>query len=222
MTGIGAAFLAPERLAERGLTPSSLTYAPTGERVASAARLRELRATDPGGLVIIKLLDEDDPADRELLLRSLTFPGAIVASDAMPLTWTGPAPDPLSLAAARGPRSRTRGPRARSRRALRLLTRDAGGPLSLTEALASAACSRRGCWTTAVPAMRRKGRLPPAATPTSSCSTRPRSATRPPTATAPGRRPGSGTSWSTARSWCATATSWPDALPGQPVRADPR
>ncbi|HEY5018943.1 MAG TPA: D-glutamate deacylase, partial [Streptosporangiaceae bacterium] len=27
MTGIGAAFLAPERLGERGLTPSSLTYA---------------------------------------------------------------------------------------------------------------------------------------------------------------------------------------------------
>ena len=32
MTGIGAAFLAPERLGERGLVPTSLTYAPTGER----------------------------------------------------------------------------------------------------------------------------------------------------------------------------------------------
>ena len=74
MTGIGAAFLAPERLSERGLSPSSLTYAPTGERVASASRLRELRATDPGGLVIIDLLNEDDPADRALLMRSLTFP----------------------------------------------------------------------------------------------------------------------------------------------------
>src|SRR5690242_14270191 len=75
MTGIGAAFLAPERLSERGLSPSSLTYAPTGERVASASRLRELRATDPGGLVIIDLLNEDDPADRALQMRSLTFPG---------------------------------------------------------------------------------------------------------------------------------------------------
>ena len=37
MTGIGAAFLAPERLGERGLTPSSLTYAPTG----GARRQRE-------------------------------------------------------------------------------------------------------------------------------------------------------------------------------------
>ena len=43
MTGIGAAFLAPERLGERGLSPSSLIYAPTGERVASLDRLRELR-----------------------------------------------------------------------------------------------------------------------------------------------------------------------------------
>jgi N-acyl-D-aspartate/D-glutamate deacylase len=49
MTGIGAAFLAPERLAERGLTPLSITYAPTGEEVSSAARLNELRAADPGG-----------------------------------------------------------------------------------------------------------------------------------------------------------------------------
>ena len=49
MTGIGAAFLAPERLGERSLAPSSLTYAPTGERIASEARLRELRRADPGG-----------------------------------------------------------------------------------------------------------------------------------------------------------------------------
>src|SRR3984885_9988661 len=53
MTGIGAAFLAPDRLAARGLTPRAIVYAPTGERVASAARLRELRAADPGGLAII-------------------------------------------------------------------------------------------------------------------------------------------------------------------------
>ena len=74
MTGIGAAFLAPERLGERGLVPSSLTYAPTGERIGSEGRLRELRQSDPGGLVIIDMLSEDDPADRALLMRSLTFP----------------------------------------------------------------------------------------------------------------------------------------------------
>jgi hypothetical protein len=113
MTGIGAAFLAPERLGERGLSPSSLTYAPTGERVASADRLRELRATDPGGLVIIDLLSEDNPADRALLMRSLTFPGAVVASDAMPLTWTAPPADPQAWPYRR-PRSPIPARRARS------------------------------------------------------------------------------------------------------------
>src|SRR4029077_5944113 len=132
MTGIGAAFLAPERLGERGLSPSSLTYAPTGERVASGGRLRELRATDPGGLVIIDLLNEDDPADRALLMRSLTFPGAVVASDAMPLTWSGPA-DPLAWPP--GPTAITH-PRTAGTfgRAIRLLTRG-NQALSLAQAL---------------------------------------------------------------------------------------
>jgi N-acyl-D-aspartate/D-glutamate deacylase len=157
MTGIGAAFLAPERLGERGLSPSSLTYAPTGERIASEARLRELRQADPGGLAIIELLDEDDPGDRQLLMRSLTFPGAIVASDAMPLTWTGPAPGPLSwpLPGTAITHPRTAGTFSR---ALRLLTRG-DRPLSLTEALSK--CSLRPALLLQdhVPAMRRKGRL---------------------------------------------------------------
>ena len=106
-----------------GPAPSSLTYAPTGERVASADRLRELRATDPGGLVIIDLLSEDDPADRALLMRSLTFPGAVVASDAMPLTWTAPPADPQAwpLPPTAITHPRTAGTFSR---ALRLLTRE--------------------------------------------------------------------------------------------------
>jgi N-acyl-D-aspartate/D-glutamate deacylase len=92
-TAIGAAFLAPERLHERGLAPSSLTYLPTGERVADAGRLAELRGLDPGGLVIIRLLDDDDPVDRATLRRSLQFRDAIVASDAMPVSAVG-TPDP--------------------------------------------------------------------------------------------------------------------------------
>lgn len=157
MTGIGAAFLAPERLGERGLSPSSLTYAPTGERIASEARLRELRQADPGGLVIIELLDEDDPADRRLLMRSLTFAGAIVASDAMPLTWTGPAPDPLAWPL---PRTAVTHPRTAGTfsRALRLLTRD-GGPLSLSAALSKCSLQPAALLQDRVPAMRRKGRL---------------------------------------------------------------
>jgi len=162
MTGIGAAFLAPERLGERGLTPSSLTYAPTGERVASEARLRELRQTDPGGLVIIRLLDEDDPADRQLLMRSLTFPGAMVASDAMPLTWTGPAPDPLAWPL---PETAITHPRTAGTfsRALRLLTRagasGAAGPLGLAEALGKCSLRPARLLQRRVPAMRRKGRM---------------------------------------------------------------
>jgi N-acyl-D-aspartate/D-glutamate deacylase len=159
MTAIGAAFLAPERLAERGLTPSSLTYAPTGERVASEARLRELRQADPGGLAIFALLDEDDPTDRSLLLRSLTFPGSVVASDAMPLTWTGPGlkSDP---AAWPPPATAITHPRTAGTfsRAVRLLTRGAK-PLGLAQVLSKCSLEPARLLEDRVPAMRRKGRL---------------------------------------------------------------
>jgi N-acyl-D-aspartate/D-glutamate deacylase len=164
MTGIGAAFLAPERLGERGLSPSSLTYAPTGERVAGAERLRELRASDPGGLVIIDLLSEDDPADRALLMRSLTFPGAVVASDAMPLTWTVPPADPQAwpLPPTAITHPRTAGTFSR---ALRLLTRDGPhgphGLLGLGAALAKCSLEPARLLQDRVPALRGKGRLQP-------------------------------------------------------------
>ena len=159
MTGIGAAFLAPERLGERGLSPSSLIYARTGERVASADRLRELRNADPGGLAIIELLREDDPGDRELLMRSLTFPGSVVASDAMPLTWTGPRADPPAWPL---PRTAITHPRTAGTyaRALRLLTRD-GGPFTLAEALSKCSLGPAQVLQDRVPGLRRKGRLQP-------------------------------------------------------------
>jgi len=156
MTAIGAAFLAPERLGERGLVPSSLTYAPTGERVASETRLRELRQADPGGLAIIELLNEDDVADRRLLMRSLTFPGAVVASDAMPLTWTGPAnPQAWPPAAGAITHPRTAGTFSR---AVRLLTRG-DEPLSLAQALSKCSLQPARLLEERVPAMRRKGRI---------------------------------------------------------------
>jgi hypothetical protein len=168
MTGIGAAFLAPDRLPERDLTPPDLTYTRTGEQVASAERLRELRATDPGGLAIVKIMDEDDPVDRALLLRSLTFPGAVVASDAMPLTWTGPVPDPMAWPLPDGAitHPRTVGTYART---LRMLACDAGsagpvgecGPLGLTETLRRSSLRPAQLLEEHVPAMRRKGRLQP-------------------------------------------------------------
>jgi N-acyl-D-aspartate/D-glutamate deacylase len=107
--------------------------------------------------VIIHQLDENDPGDRDLLMRSLTFPGAVVASDAMPLTWTGPEPDPLAWPLPPGAITHPRTAGTFSR-ALRLLTRDGAG-LGLAEALAK--CSLRPAQILGehVPAMRRKGRL---------------------------------------------------------------
>ena len=157
MTGIGAAFLAPDRLAARGLTPTSIVYAPTGEQVASAARLSELRAADPGGLAIIRQLDDDDPDDQAVLLRYLTFPGSVIASDAMPLTWTGAVREPSSwpLPAAAFTHPRTAGTFARS---IRTLGRDGGG-LSLPEILAKCSLHPAALLQDRVPAMRRKGRV---------------------------------------------------------------
>jgi cytosine/adenosine deaminase-related metal-dependent hydrolase len=157
MTGIGAAFLAPERLHERDLKPTDLTYAGTGEQVASQDRLRELRASDPGGLAIIRHLNEDDPADLAVLLRSMTFPDAIVASDAMPLTWTGPVPDPLTwpLPDTAFTHPRTAGTFSR---ALRILGAQ-NGPLGLIETLRRSSLLPARLLEPCVPGMRRKGRL---------------------------------------------------------------
>jgi N-acyl-D-aspartate/D-glutamate deacylase len=106
--------------------------------------------------VIIDLLREDDPADRALLMRSLTFPGAVVASDAMPLTWTAPPADPriwpLPPTAITHPRTA-----GTFSRALRLLTRE--GPLSLAEALAKCSLEPARLLQDQVPALRQKGRL---------------------------------------------------------------
>ncbi|QNA93128.1 amidohydrolase family protein [Microbacterium sp. Se63.02b] len=88
-TAIGAFFLAPEKLAGLGITPRSLVLVDTGERIADEARLREVRATDPGATCIVTFLDEADPFDRAHLHRALAYPDAIVASDAMPISWAG-------------------------------------------------------------------------------------------------------------------------------------
>jgi len=84
-TGLSASFLAPEKLASRGLTPRSLVVDATGERIASEERLRALRASDPGARVIVEFLDEAVDADRLILQRSLAWPDTIIASDAMPI-----------------------------------------------------------------------------------------------------------------------------------------
>ena len=84
-TGVGAFFLAPERLSVWGLTPSSLVLLPSGERIADEARLRQVRSETPGMSCIVEYLDEGDPRDVALLEQALAFPDTVVASDAMPV-----------------------------------------------------------------------------------------------------------------------------------------
>jgi cytosine/adenosine deaminase-related metal-dependent hydrolase len=159
-TAIGAAFLAPERVRERFRGPRSITYLPTGERVADDARLRELRATDPGGLVIAEFLDETDPHDLALLRRSLIFPDAIVASDAMPPLWTGAARADLAewpLPPQVVTHPRTAGTFSRALR----LWREEGTPL--IDAIRRTTLLPARVLEAAVPAMRNKGRVRPGA-----------------------------------------------------------
>jgi cytosine/adenosine deaminase-related metal-dependent hydrolase len=159
-TAIGAGFLAPDRLRERFRDTTSITYLRTGERIADDARLRELRATDPGGLVIAELLDESEPAEAALLRRSLAFPDAIVASDGMPPLWTGTAA--MDLTAWPLPPEAVTHPRTAGTfgRALRLW-REEGA--ALMDAVRRATLLPAEVLEAAVPAMRRKGRLQPGA-----------------------------------------------------------
>src|SRR5262245_27741615 len=83
-TAIGAAFLSPAGLERWEIGPSSIVLLGSGERVASAARLEQLRADEPGAPCLVEFLDERDPIQAALVRRSLEFSDVIVASDAMP------------------------------------------------------------------------------------------------------------------------------------------
>jgi N-acyl-D-aspartate/D-glutamate deacylase len=156
-TAIGAAFLDPELLPRWELTPRSIIYLPTGERVADVARLRELRADDPGGLAIIEMLREDDPADRDLLDRGMLGPDTMVASDAMPLLHDGQPVDdsawPLPPGTVTHPR--TAGTFART---LRRYVRE-DGTMDVSEAIRRSATLPALALQDMSPDMRRKGRL---------------------------------------------------------------
>jgi len=145
-TGIGADFFAPERFARLGTPTTALTYLPTGERVASLARLDELRSADPGGLCIFEYLDPTSPDDLRLLLTSVTLPGGVIASDAMPLTGT-----PEGAVA----HPRSAGTFART---LRWLVRELG-VFTLPEALSKMSFEPARLLQDAVPALRAKGRV---------------------------------------------------------------
>lgn len=95
-TAISADFLAPERLRERDLKPESIVYTRTGERLQSVAELRTLRSEDPGAIVHVHYLDESDPKHLTLLDSAIEFPKSILASDAMPVTWSDERLDPYA------------------------------------------------------------------------------------------------------------------------------
>jgi N-acyl-D-aspartate/D-glutamate deacylase len=124
-TAVGAAFIDPERLRMKGLTPSSVVLLESGERIADEARLRAVRANDPGAPCLLELWDERIPAQAAMLTRALAFPDAIVASDAMPVYWPNGSHEstewPLPPGGATHPR--TAGTFAK---ALRLMVRESG------------------------------------------------------------------------------------------------
>lgn len=156
-TVVGAAFLAPEVLHRMAITPSSLTYLPTGEQIADAHRLQQLRETDPGGLVVVHFLDEKNPADIAVLDRSFQLTDTAIATDAIAPMEPGGAvagdqwPPPAGLIA----HPRTAGSYART---LRWLVRERG-VLTLPEALRRSSLLPAQILTAAVPAMQRKGRI---------------------------------------------------------------
>ncbi|GAA0923664.1 amidohydrolase family protein [Nonomuraea longicatena] len=159
MTGVGAAFLAPELLHRRGLTPHSLGVLGRPGRVADEAELRALRADSPGSSVFVHLLDEDDPAQFDHIRRALLFPDTAVATDAAPLLWRSGAGDPLAwpLAPDAVTHPRTAGTYGRT---LRRLVRE-DGVLSLQEAVRRCTLVPADVVGSGVPAMRRKGRVQP-------------------------------------------------------------
>jgi N-acyl-D-aspartate/D-glutamate deacylase len=156
-TGVGAAFLAPEKLHRFGIEPKDITYLPTGERIADADRLAELRATNPGGLCVIDYLREDDPDDQAKLMRAVTLEDTAVASDAMPLIIGGERdlstqwpPDPAAIA---HPRSMGCFARAVGR-----LTRERG-VFTLPEAVRRCTHLPARILEETAPAMKAKGRV---------------------------------------------------------------
>ncbi|MEU6998016.1 amidohydrolase family protein [Nonomuraea sp. NPDC046570] len=161
MTGVGAAFLAPELLHRRGLTPHSIGLLGAAGRLSGEAALREAREREPGAAAFVHLLDEDDPAQFAFIERALAFPDAAVATDAVPLLWRSGVADPLEwpLPPAAVTHPRTAGTYGR---ALRMLVREQG-VLSLPEVVRRCTLVPADVVGAGVPAMRRKGRLQPGA-----------------------------------------------------------
>lgn len=156
-TAVGATFLAPERLPSWGMDASRIVMLDSGERVSDTARLRELRRVDPGAPCIVEFLDESRPDHLALLRRSMAFPDAVVASDALPVRWAGGRREssewPLPPGGATHPRTA-----GTFTRALRMMVRESGA-WSWLEAFRRCALLPARVVAEVAPAARRKGHL---------------------------------------------------------------
>lgn len=156
-TAIGAYFLDPDRLPRWGITPRNLIMLSTGERVEDAAQLAHLRRTDPGAPCIVEFLDEQSPDDAALVLRSLEHPGAIVASDAMPVLWDDGTSETRTWPLPEGGRTHPRTAGTYSK-ALRLMVRERGA-WSWAEAFRRCSYLPSRVLDEVAPSMRLRGRL---------------------------------------------------------------
>ncbi|MEU9969154.1 MULTISPECIES: amidohydrolase family protein [Streptomyces] len=158
MSSIGSDYFHPDRLHVLGATgtPQDVIYAPTGETVASVARLLELRATDPSGLAFIKLFDEEKFADR--IARICALPHTAIASDAVPFVIEGGHTyDPMQWPPPDFVRTHPRSAGTYGR-TLRVAVRETGA-LSLPEAIAKCTVQPARVLEETAHMMRRKGRI---------------------------------------------------------------
>ncbi|NLS10370.1 amidohydrolase family protein [Nesterenkonia sp. MY13] len=156
-TVIGAGFLDPEILEAAGRPPGIITPVATGQPAESYAEIARLRQEDPSQLCLIRYYQ--DPWDGADLAEVMSLPGALFASDAMPLKplqgqgevdimqW--PLPEGVSA----HPRST-----ACFTRALAWLHRDRG-LLELSDVIARSTVMPAQLLRGAIPAMERKGHL---------------------------------------------------------------
>lgn len=160
-TAIGAYFLDPDRISRWGIAPRNLIMLSTGRRVEDEAQLAHLRRTDPGAPCIVEFLDEQSPADAALVLRSLEHPGAIVASDAMPVLWDDGTSESRQWPLPAGGRThpRTAGTYSKT---LRLMVREHGA-WSWVEAFRRCSYLPSRVLDEIAPSMRLRGRLEPGA-----------------------------------------------------------
>ena len=211
-TAIGAYFLDPDRLPAWGVGPHNIVLVGTGERLADNARLREVRATDPGAACIVEFLDERDAADRALLERALAFPDSIVASDAMPVYWPDGTHDSTQWPLPPGGHThpRTAGTFAKSMRRMVVET----GSWSWLEAFRRCSYLPARVLDDVSPAMRGKGRLSVGSDADIVVLDPGRHHATPQRIWTPSGRPsGFGTCWWTAPSWSATASWSPTRCP---------